>query len=36
MCFWFECSATFGQAVKGNKTLSDVYAKSVLLDDQTQ
>lgn len=30
--FSFEYSATFGQAVKGNKALTDLYAKSVLFD----
>lgn len=30
--FSFEYSATFGQAVKGNKGLTDLYAKSVLFD----
>jgi hypothetical protein len=30
--FSFEYSATFGQAVKGNKTLIDLYAKSILFD----
>lgn len=30
--FSFEYSATFGQAVKGNKTLSDLYARSTLFD----
>ena len=30
--FSFEYSATFGQAVKGNKTLTDLYAKSILFD----
>ncbi len=30
--FSFEYSATFGQAVKGNKTLIDLYAKNVLFD----
>lgn len=30
--FSFEYSATFGQAVKGNKALTDVYARSILFD----
>jgi hypothetical protein len=30
--FSFEYSATFGQAVKGNKPLIDLYAKSILFD----
>ena len=30
--FSFEYSATFGQAVKGNKTLTDRYAKNILFD----
>ena len=30
--FSFEYSATFGQAVKGNKALTDLYAKSILFD----
>lgn len=30
--FSFEYSATFGQAVKNNKNLTDMYAKSVLFD----
>ncbi len=30
--FSFEYSATFGQAVKGNKALTDLYARSVLFD----
>ena len=30
--FSFEYSATFGQAVKGNKALTDLYAKSTLFD----
>lgn len=30
--FSFEYSATFGQAVKGDKALTDLYAKSVLFD----
>jgi hypothetical protein len=30
--FSFEYSATFGQAVKGNKALTDLYAKNVLFD----
>ncbi len=30
--FSFEYSATFGQAVKGNKVLTDLYAKNVLFD----
>ncbi len=30
--FSFEYSATFRQAVKGNKTLTDLYAKSILFD----
>jgi hypothetical protein len=30
--FSFEYSATFGQAVKGNKALTDLYAKSALFD----
>jgi hypothetical protein len=30
--FSFEYSATFGQAVKGNRPLVDLYAKSILLD----
>lgn len=30
--FSFEYSATFGQAVKNNKTLNDVYARSTLFD----
>ena len=30
--FSFEYSATFGQAVKGNKALIDLYAKSTLFD----
>jgi hypothetical protein len=30
--FSFEYSATFGQAVKGNRTLSDLYARSILFD----
>lgn len=30
--FSFEYSATFGQAVKGNRALTDTYAKSVLFD----
>jgi hypothetical protein len=30
--FSFEYSATFGQAVKGNKSLTDRYAKNVLFD----
>ena len=30
--FSFEYSATFGQAVKGNPILSDLYAKNVLFD----
>lgn len=30
--FSFEYSATFGQAVKDNRTLSDAYAKSILFD----
>src|SRR5712691_8456934 len=30
--FSFEYSATFSQAVKGNKALTDLYAKSVLFD----
>ena len=30
--FSFEYSATFGQAVKGNKKLIDLYAKSILFD----
>ena len=30
--FSFEYSATFGQAVKGNKTLTDLYAKNILFD----
>jgi hypothetical protein len=30
--FSFEYSATFGQAVKGNKDLTDLYAKSILFD----
>jgi hypothetical protein len=30
--FSFEYSATFGQAVKGNRALTDLYAKSVLFD----
>jgi hypothetical protein len=30
--FSFEYSATFGQAVKGNKAFTDLYAKSILFD----
>ena len=30
--FSFEYSATFGQAVKGNQSLTDLYAKSILFD----
>lgn len=30
--FSFEYSATFGQAVKGSKALTDLYAKSILFD----
>jgi Type III restriction enzyme, res subunit len=30
--FSFEYSATFGQAVKGDRTLTDLYAKSILFD----
>lgn len=30
--FSFEYSATFGQAVKSNKVLTDLYAKSILFD----
>jgi hypothetical protein len=30
--FSFEYSATFGQAVKGNRSLTDLYAKSILFD----
>ena len=30
--FSFEYSATFGQAVKGNKPLTDLYAKSIAFD----
>ena len=30
--FSFEYSATFGQAVKGNRGLTDLYAKSILFD----
>jgi len=30
--FSFEYSATFGQAVKGDKRLTDLYAKSILFD----
>jgi hypothetical protein len=30
--FSFEYSATFGQAVKGNKSLTDTYAKGILFD----
>ncbi len=30
--FSFEYSATFGQAVKGNKALADLYARSTLFD----
>ncbi len=30
--FSFEYSATFGQAVKGNRALTDLYVKSVLFD----
>lgn len=30
--FSFEYSATFGQAVKGNRKLTDLYAKSILFD----
>ena len=30
--FSFEYSATFGQAVKGNRALTDLYAKSILFD----
>ena len=30
--FSFEYSATFGQAVKGNKTLTDLYARNILFD----
>ncbi len=30
--FSFEYSATFGQAVKGNKKLTDLYAKGILFD----
>ncbi|NUB43841.1 DEAD/DEAH box helicase family protein [Fertoebacter nigrum] len=30
--FSFEYSATFGQAVKGSKPLTDLYAKSILFD----
>ncbi|MEO8034657.1 MAG: DEAD/DEAH box helicase [Acidobacteriota bacterium] len=30
--FSFEYSATFGQAVKGNNSLTDLYAKNVLFD----
>lgn len=30
--FSFEYSATFGQAVKGNKSLTDLYAKNILID----
>jgi hypothetical protein len=30
--FSFEYSATFGQAVKGNKALTDLYAKNILFD----
>jgi hypothetical protein len=30
--FSFEYSATFGQAVKGNKKLTDTYAKNILFD----
>lgn len=30
--FSFEYSATFGQAVKGNPVLTDVYAKNILFD----
>ena len=30
--FSFEYSATFGQAVKGNRGLTDTYAKSILFD----
>lgn len=30
--FSFESSATFGQAVKGNKALTEPYAKSILFD----
>jgi hypothetical protein len=30
--FSFEYSATFGQAVKGNKELTDLYAKNILFD----
>ena len=30
--FWFEYSATFGQAVKGKPRLTELYAKSTLFD----
>jgi hypothetical protein len=30
--FSFEYSATFGQAIKGDKALTDLYAKSILVD----
>jgi hypothetical protein len=30
--FSFEYSATFGQAVKGNRALTDLYAKTILFD----
>jgi hypothetical protein len=30
--FSFEYSATFGQAVKGNNTLTDLYSKNILFD----
>ncbi len=30
--FSFEYSATFGQAVKGNRVLTDLYAKNILFD----
>ena len=30
--FSFEYSATFGQAVKGNRALTDLYARSILFD----
>jgi hypothetical protein len=30
--FSFEYSATFGQAVKGNRALTDLYAKNILFD----
>jgi hypothetical protein len=30
--FSFEYSATFGQAVKGNRALTDLYSKSILFD----